>query len=84
MTMPRPFQDDASSVSIAGLTVENGSDAIAVYGTLTITRDQAGLAAVREVSRFLSAVVAVMQSDPDLPAKVAGPIAPKSVPNPFS
>lgn len=84
MTLPKPFHDDASSSSIAGLTVENGTDAIAVYGNLTITRDQAGLATARELSRFLIAVVAALQSEPDLPAKVAGPIAPKSVPNPFS
>ena len=84
MTIPKPFNDDASSTSIAGLTVENGTDAIAVYGSLTITRDQAGLATARELSRFLIAVVAVLQSDPNLPLKIAAPAAPKTVPNPFN
>lgn len=84
MTFPKPFHDDVSSTSIAGLTIENGSDAIAVYGNLTITRDQAGLAAARELSRFLIAVVAILQSDENLPAKIAPPAAPKSVPNPFA
>ena len=84
MTLPKPFRDDASSSSIAGLTVENGTDAIAVYGNLTITRDQAGLATARELSRFLIAVVAVLQSEPDLPTKVAAPTSPTTIPNPFA
>lgn len=84
MTLPKPFHDDTSSNSVGGLTVENGTDAIAVYGNLTITRDQAGLAAARELSRFLDAVVAALQSDPALPARIAPPAAPKPVPNPFT
>lgn len=84
MTIPTPFHDDASSTSIAGFTVENGTDAIAVYGNLTITRDHAGLAVARELSRFFIAVVAVLQSEPNLPVKTAAAAAPKIVPNPFT
>ena len=39
-----PFADDASSVSIDKLTVENGTDRIAISGSLDITRDKQGLA----------------------------------------
>ena len=37
---PAPFADDAASVSIGKLTVENGTDRVALYGSLDITRDQ--------------------------------------------
>ncbi len=35
-----PFADDAASVSIGKLTIENGTDRVALYGSLDITRDQ--------------------------------------------
>ena len=39
-----PFADDAASVSIGSLTVKNGTDRVAIYGSLDITRDKPGLA----------------------------------------
>ena len=44
MTSFIPFADDAASVSIAKLTIENGIDRIALYGSLDLTRDLQGLA----------------------------------------
>ena len=42
-----PFADDAASVSVGKLTFENGTDRVALYGSLDITRDQQGLAHAR-------------------------------------
>ena len=39
-----PFADDAASVSIGKLTVENGTDRVSLYGLLDLTRDKHGLA----------------------------------------
>lgn len=58
-----PFANDADSDAIGALTVENGTDRIALYGDLTITRDQAGLAQARELHDFLGAVLGVLQGE---------------------
>ena len=34
-----PFADHATSVSVGNLTVENGTDQVALYGSLDITRN---------------------------------------------
>lgn len=44
MTKLTPFADDAASIPIGELTVENGTDRIALYGSLDLTRDKQGLA----------------------------------------
>ena len=44
MTKLTPFADDAASVSIGSLTVENGTDRVAIYGSLDLTHDKQGLA----------------------------------------
>ena len=40
----KPFADDSAASAIGGLTVENGRDRVALYGSLDLTRDRAGLA----------------------------------------
>lgn len=79
-----PFADDAASVTIAGLTVENGAAAIAVYGQTELTRDKAGLANAQALLDFALAVVQVLKADPALPAKIAPPRPAGTVKNPFS
>ncbi len=39
-----PFADDAVSIGIGELTVENGTDQVSLHGSLDITRDKQGLA----------------------------------------
>ena len=53
MTKFTPFADDVASVSIAKLTVENGTDRIALYGSLELTRGQQGLAHARTLKATL-------------------------------
>ena len=79
-----PFADDAASVSIGALTVENGTDRIALYGSLDITRDKPGLAQARALQALLVQAIAVLQADKHLPDTVPPPAPVKTVANPFS
>ncbi len=81
----QPFADTAAVRSVGALTVENGTDRIALHGTLDITRDKAGLADARFLKRTLDAIVSALEAA-DLPQRVAAApeAAPRSVPNPFA
>ena len=83
MTKLTPFADDAASVSIGSLTVENGTDRVAIYGSLDLTRDKQGLAHARALKAVLDEAVQHLQAQKDLPDAVPPPSAPKTVPNPF-
>ena len=80
-----PFTDDASVRSVGGLAFENGTDRIAVHGSLDITRDAAGLAQARILKATLDAIVTALEGA-DLPQAVAeAPAAEaKTVKNPFA
>ena len=78
-----PFADDSTSTTVAGLTVENGTDAIALYGQSDITRDKAGLAHARALKALLDGIVRVLESDKNLPDRIAPPDKPETVKNPF-
>ncbi len=84
MTKFTPFADDAASTSIAKLTVENGTDRIALYGSLDLTRDRQGLAHARALRAILDQAVQVLEAQADLPEAVPTAAAPRSVANPFS
>ena len=79
-----PFADDAASVSIAELTVENGTERIALYGSLDITRDKAGLAKAQALKALLDQAVQHLETVKDLPDTLLPPPAAKTVANPFS
>ena len=78
-----PFADDAASLAIEGLTLENGRDRIALYGNLDLTRDKAGLAHARALKAVLDEVVQVLEGDRKLPDAVTAPKAATTVKNPF-
>ena len=80
-----PFADDSTSLSIGDLTVENGTDMLALYGSLNITRDQAGLKHARDLLALLKATVHALEQAHGLPEKIAETTeAPKMVKNPFA
>lgn len=83
MTKFTPFADDSSSLGIGKLTVENGTDRVALYGTLDLTRDRKGLALARALKAVVDQTVQRLESDPALPDAIPGPALPKSVANPF-
>ena len=84
MTTFTPFADDAASMSIGSLKVENGTDRIAIYGSLDITRDKPGLAHALVLKALLDEAVKHLQAEKDLPDTAPPPSAPKKVSNPFS
>jgi hypothetical protein len=79
----QPFANDADSIGVAGLTIENGTDRIAVYGNLDLTRDKPGLEKARTLKAILDAVVKALEAEKSLPDKIEPPKKPDEVQNPF-
>ncbi|WCS23139.1 hypothetical protein LOK46_18370 [Methylobacterium sp. NMS14P] len=80
-----PFADDAGARSFGTLSFENGTDRIALHGSLDLTRDRAGLEQARRLRETLDAIVKALEAT-DLPDAVAeAPDAPpRTVKNPFA
>ena len=78
-----PFANESESVRIGDLTIENRMDRISIYGSIDLTRDRAGLAHARMLKAVLNKVVQVLESEKNLPDKIAPPDAPDEVANPF-
>lgn len=79
-----PFADNAATFSLGSLTIENGFDRLALYGSLDITRDQKGLDLARELRALLDQAVAVLEHERGLPAAVEDPVPARTVKNPFA
>ena len=78
----QPFQNESQSLGIGELTVENRVDQVALYGSLAITRDQAGLQLARELKAVVDATLAALEGTAELPEHIA--LRPTdSVDNPF-
>ena len=84
MTKLTPFADDATSIAIDKLTIENAKEQLSLYGSLDITRDQVGLKHALALKALLDQAVQVLTSDPALPQRLAPSDKPKTVKNPFS
>jgi hypothetical protein len=80
-----PFADDAGVRNIGALCFENGTDRIALHGSLDLTRDRTGLSHARLLKQTLDAIVKALEGE-DLPETVAEApeAAPTSVKNPFA
>ena len=70
--MFKPYSNDDDVLNIDGdaLTLSNGTTRIVLNGTLELTRDQRGLKAALALKGALDAIVANLQAQADLPAKV--------------
>ena len=79
-----PFADDAVSLSIGEMTVENGQERVALYGNLDLTRDKQGLQHARALKAVLDQIVRVLEADKALPEKVAPPEKPTQIKNLFT
>ena len=78
----RPFKNEADSVEIGDLTIENRVDRVSIFGSIDITKDKMGLSVALELKSILDEVLAELQSA-DLPEKIEIK-APETVPNPFA
>ncbi|PRX35988.1 hypothetical protein B0G75_101177 [Paraburkholderia sp. BL18I3N2] len=86
--MFKPYSNDDEVLNIQGdaLTVSNGTTRIVLNGTLELTQDQRGLKAALALKEAVDAIVANLQAQSNLPAKVKDePDAkPGVVKNPFN
>ena len=78
----KPFADATSSYELDDLTLENNEDRVALYGSLNISRDEAGLAKAKQLQQLCNELVSYLEQVPDLPKHIEI-IAAKSVNNPF-
>jgi hypothetical protein len=79
-----PYADDAAVQTIGGLSIENGTERIALHGSLDLPRDAAGLERARALAAAVAAIVAALEAGP-LPERVAEASAPtETVKNPFA
>jgi hypothetical protein len=78
-----PFADDAASIEIDGLKFENGTDCVAMYGSVSFTRDLAGRERLARVLAVLGGLQKALAA-PDLPDKIAGDEQASTVANPFA
>ena len=78
----QPFANETQSVSLGELTIENRLDQLEIYGALSISRDQAGLALAMQLKQLLDDTVAHLQQAQDLPRQLS-PKPTDQVDNPF-
>jgi hypothetical protein len=84
MTAFFAFQNESDVLTFDGLKIENRTDRVSIYGSFALTRDQAGLAAAKELKAVLEGIVAALEGEPDLPVKVAPAEPTITVKNPFA
>ena len=78
-----PFTNESESLGVADLTIENRTDRVSIYGNIDLTRDKAGLEHARMLKAVLDKVVQVLESEKNLPDKIAPPDIPDEVASPF-
>ncbi len=61
----KPFADEATALQIAGLTIENRLDRVALFGSIDLTKDRAGLRRARELRLLLEAIVSALEREGD-------------------
>lgn len=81
MSTIKPYANEADSVTIGDLTVENRLDRLELYGSLALTRDKQGLDLALELKSLLDAIVKVLESE-ELPDRIEID-PPDEVDNPF-
>ena len=69
-------------MGVGDLTIENRTDRVEIYGSLTITRDKVGLALALALKELTDAALEVLKNE-ELPERIADKPATK-VANPFA
>ncbi len=80
----QPFSDDSASLSIGEFTIENGTNKVALYGSLDLMRDQSGLKQARALKAAVDAIVKALEQDKQLPEESGPAETPQQVKNPFA
>jgi hypothetical protein len=84
MAAIEPFANESDSLVIGGLTIENHTDRVSVYGSIDLTRDKLGLAHARALGSLVDSVIKALEAEKQLPEQVAPPETPEEVKNPFA
>lgn len=82
MTSFSPFKNESDAVAIGDLKVENREDHVAIYGSLAIARDRAGLAGAKALKELLERIIKELENGHDLPVTVAAAEPAVKVKNP--
>lgn len=64
------YENETDSFVIDELSVENHYDQIRIYGSLNLTKDQAGLARALKLKRIIDASIYALRSDIHLPERI--------------
>jgi hypothetical protein len=78
-----PFANESESLGIGDLTIENRTDRVSIYGNIDLTRDKTGLEQARMLKAVLDEVVQALETEKNLPDKIAPPDISDEVANPF-
>lgn len=78
-----PFRDEGESLSIGGLTLENGNVRIALYGQLDIRRDQESLKNLLVLKEQIDAIIVSLDAQKSLPAQASSGEVTHEMKNPF-
>lgn len=78
-----PFADDAASIGIGEMTIENGTYQVSLHGSLDLTRDKKGLAHAQALKSLIDQAVAYLTAQADLP-EILPSLPVKMVKNPFN
>lgn len=80
----QPFADDSQTLTIGGLTLENGTDRVSISGSLDLTKAQKGFEQAKALKAAIDAIVEILAAKNDLPDEANSSEAPaKRVRNPF-
>lgn len=81
-TICDPRKSEADCIQICDLTEENRVNLVSIYGSIDLTRDNAGLAATRELKKIIDTTLAELEKG-NLPDRITL-AEPETVDNPFA
>ena len=59
----KPFANESTCIQINGLTVENRLDKISMFGSIEFTKDQAGLALIKQLKGIVDVVAVQLEAE---------------------
>ena len=78
-----PFLDAGKSVRIDDLTIESGTERIALYGRLEIRRDRIGLQDIQALKAQIDAIARELEGSAHLPERARSAYQTSVMPSPF-
>lgn len=81
-----PFHNDSQVLTIGGLCIENGLDAVQIYGELIIRPDQDGLTQAKALQDLAQALISALQTteQPITAADHSAVVPAERIDNPFA